>query len=56
MSSYLIGVTEPRKSVEFNAYSVKDGTGKWHDAYDELMTSFGENRIHQDERPRDSLA
>jgi tRNA uridine 5-carbamoylmethylation protein Kti12 len=32
------------------------GTEKWHDAYDELMTSFGENRIHQDKRPRDSLA
>jgi len=50
MSSFRIGETEPRKSVKFDAYSVKAGTEKWHEAYDELLTSFGEERIHSNEK------
>jgi hypothetical protein len=49
MSSYRIGESEARKSVEFDAYSVKVGTEKWHEAYGELLTSFGEQRIHSNE-------
>ncbi len=39
MSAYRIGESQPRKSIEFEAYSVKMATEKWHSAYEDLSQS-----------------
>ena len=43
MSAYRIGESEPRKTVEFDAYSIRVGTEKWNEAYEELRATYAKS-------------